>query len=234
MTSHNSLTSPDAATKTITTERMKTKWNDEYWLMLMEVFLKKPIGLKPMYSHDMINLALELHFPPQYLYKKMFRLRQLDTPLIERLWGKYSRNPKLLAKEVNLLRQMNGFNNAEAFYEGVDVTETFEADFKPLPEHNDITPVMLIMALDLYFRLTPNTMVPETPEIVALAKRMGITPHRITEIMDAYMFCDPYLTNKGHADNALLAPCKEIWNKYGNGDPSQLASLAAQLNEYFN
>ena len=71
---------------------MKTKWNDEYWLMLMEVFLKKPIGLKPMYSHDMINLALELHFPPQYLYKKMFRLRQLDTPLIERLWGKYSRN----------------------------------------------------------------------------------------------------------------------------------------------
>ena len=213
---------------------MKVKWNDEYWLMLMEVFLKKPVGVKPMFSHDIVSLALELHITPQYLFRKMFKLRQLDTPLIERMWEKYANNPGKLKKEVNILRQMNGFNNADAFYEGVDVTETFETDFKPVSNQTTITPVMLIMALDMYFRLTPNTMVPETPEIITLAKRMKISPQEITDIMDAYQFCDPYLTNKGHDDNPLLEPCKEIWKKYGNGDPSKLASLAAQLNEYFN
>ena len=38
----------------------KGNWQDEYWLLLMELYLKRPQGLKAMYSKSMVNLALEL------------------------------------------------------------------------------------------------------------------------------------------------------------------------------
>ena len=72
---------------------MVTKWNDEYWLLLMQLYLRKPMGTKPLYSRGMVDLALELHLSPQYLYRKMMQLRRLDTPRIERLWNTYANNP---------------------------------------------------------------------------------------------------------------------------------------------
>ena len=37
-------------------------WKDEYWLLLLQLYQKKPMGVKPLYSKGMVNLALELHF----------------------------------------------------------------------------------------------------------------------------------------------------------------------------
>lgn len=212
---------------------MRIRWTDENWLMLMQIFLKKPAGVKPLYSRDIVDLALRLHFSPKYIYRKMFSLRRLETPQIERLWNTYSKHPEKLAKEVNLLKTMEGFNNAESFYEGVTVNETFETDFRPLPGHDHLTPIMLVMILDLYFRLTPNTMVPETPEIKALAKTIRTTPELITEVMAAFQHYDPYLHKKPEAPEWLLEPCRTIWQRYGNDDPDNLAAFAAQLHEYF-
>ena len=212
---------------------MKSRWKDEYWLMLMQIYLKRPVGVKPLYSREMVNLALELHIPPQYLYRKMFRLRRLDTPRIERLWNTYSQSPKRLTKGVNMLRNMHGFNHADTFYEGVEVNESWETDFRPLAEDPALTPVMLVMILDLYFRLTPSTMVPETPEIISLSKTIGTTPETIADVMLTYQQCDPYLKKRHTAESKLLTPCRTIWNRYGNDDPSNLAAFAAQLNEYF-
>ena len=31
------------------------KWQDEYWLLLMQIYLQKPVGVKPMYSRQMVN-----------------------------------------------------------------------------------------------------------------------------------------------------------------------------------
>jgi hypothetical protein len=212
---------------------MKPKWTDEYWLMLMHVYLKDPVGVKPLYSHEMVDMALELHLPPKYLYRKMFRLRSLDTPRLERLWNQYATHPKKLAKGVSILRKMNGFNNAEAFYEGVEVNAAWENDFKPLASHPLLTPIKLILILDLYFRLTPRTMVPETAEIVALSKNIGISPQLMVEVMDEYQVCDPYLRKSHPSDSPLHESCKIIWQRYGNGDPTELASIAAQLIEYY-
>lgn len=40
-------------------------WQDEYWLLLMQLYLKKPEGVKPLYSKGIVNLSMELHIPPQ-------------------------------------------------------------------------------------------------------------------------------------------------------------------------
>lgn len=208
-------------------------WNDDYWLLLMQLYLKKPVGVKPLYSRALVELSLELHIVPQFLYEQMFRLRQLDTPKIEQLWDTYGKSPKKLQREVQLLRKMNGFGQANEFYKDVELNETFECDFKPLDEQQELSPVKLIMILDLYFRLTPITMVPETPEIKELAKLIGVKETLICQVMDVYQSCDPYLSRTDITITPLIAPCQKIWQRYGNDNPEKLAALAAQLKEYF-
>ena len=85
------------------------EWSDDYWLLLMQLYLKKPIGVKTLYSRAMVDLCLELHIPPQTLYEQMFRLRRLDTPRLEKLWNEYAEHPNKLARGVKLLRKMRGF-----------------------------------------------------------------------------------------------------------------------------
>ena len=209
------------------------RWQDEYWLLLMQLYLKKPEGVKPLYSRGMVNLSLELHIPPQFLYEQMFKLRSLDTPRMEKLWERYGNNPKRLAKGIKMLRQMKGLGSAGDFYEGVETHESFELDFKPIEENPDLTPVKLIMILDLYFRLTPNTMVKSTPEIQQLARLLKIDTSLIVEIMEVYQICDPYLNRVELLTSPLVLPCNRIWTRYGNDNPEKLAAYAAQLKEYF-
>ncbi len=208
-------------------------WNDEYWLLLMQLYLKKPVGMKPLYSRQLVDLSLETHVPPRYLYNQMFRLRHSDSPLLHLLWETYGKQPKKLADDVKKLKRMKGFGKSEKFYDGVEIKETFEKDFRPLPQNKQLKPVMLIMILDLYFRLTPITMSPETPEVRQLAKLMHITPQLVADVMDVFQFCDPYLNRDDMIINPLLLPCQEIWNRYGNDNPETLSALAAQLRDYF-
>lgn len=206
-------------------------WSDEYWLLLMRLYLRKPEGVKPMYSKEMVKLALELHIPPQFLYEQMFRLRQLDTPRLERLWETYSKNPNKLARGIKKLRQMKGWR--DELFDGVEIIESWELDFKPLPVHTGIMPITLIIILDQYFRLTPITMVKDTPEIQELAKLLKLKPELIVEIMEIYQLCDPYLNKDMMIVDDLLHPCQQIWKRYGNDNPQKLAAYAAQLKEFF-
>lgn len=208
-------------------------WQDDYWLLLMQIYLQKPVGIKPLYARVMVNLSLELHIHPKVLQNKMAEIARLDTPRIERIWETYSKNPRLLARAVQLLRDMKGFGRADEFYSGVETNETFERDFKPLDGEEQLTPVVLILVLDLYFRLTPITMVAETPEVKELASLLKLTPGEVAEILDVFQHCDPYLGRRDVTFNRLLGPCHEVWKRFGNGDTNDLAAFAEQLKEYY-
>ena len=109
-----------------------TVWHDDYWLLLMQIYLQKPVGVKPLYCRTLVDLSIELHIVPQVLHSKMQQIARLETPRIERIWQTYSQNPRRLARAVRLLREMKGFGAADDFYQGVEVAETFEKDFRPL------------------------------------------------------------------------------------------------------
>lgn len=207
-------------------------WQDEYWLLLLQLYLRKPQGVKPLYSHDLVKVAMELHIPPHLLYQRMFRLRVLDTPSLRRLWDVYAQDPRRLAHDIKRFRRMRGFGHAEMFYQGVEVVDTWERDFKPLKEDQRLTPVKLILILDLYFRLTPITMSPDTPEIVQLAKLINLNPKLVVDVMDTFLACDPCMKSE-EKGGPLRQPCEDIWARYGNDEPQNLAALAAQLKEYY-
>ena len=89
-------------------------WNEEYWLLLLQLYQKKPMGVKPLYSKGMVDLSLELHIPPEFLHEQMFKLRMV-TPRIKRLWEKYADKPQKLKRDIQRIRQMNGCGNAIQF-----------------------------------------------------------------------------------------------------------------------
>ena len=199
----------------------------------MQIYLQKPVGVKSMYSRGMIDLCMELHIAPNLLFNKMGELANLDTPRIEHLWETYGNNPRKLARAATLWREMRGFNNADAFYQGVETSESFEKDFRPVAEGLTLTPVMLILILDLYFRLTPITMVKDTPEVQELARLIKISAPEVVEVLETFQYCDPYLKRKGEPAAHLIEPCKQVWRRYGNADTEELVSFASQLKEYF-
>ena len=189
--------------------------------------------MKPMYSKKMVDLSLELHIAPNLLFNKMCQIANLETPRIEHIWETYGNNPRKLARAVSLLREMKGFNNADEFYEGVETLESFEKDFKPVAEGEKLTPVMLILILDEYFRLTPITMVAETPEVQQLARLLKLKAQEVVDVLEVFQHCDPYLNRKDVIITPLLAPCQQIWRRFGNANTEDLASYAKQLKDYF-
>ena len=208
-------------------------WQDDDWLLLMQVYLQKPKGVKPLYSRALVDLSLELHIPPQELFARQCEIANMESSRVQRLWQEYGENPRRLNRAVEQLRQMKGFGSKGGFFDGVEVEETFERDFRPLAEDQRLTPVMLILILDLYFRLTPLTMVTETPEVQELAHLMHIPDQLVIDVMRVFQGCDPYLTRNAVADSPLKNSCKLVWRHYGNSDTQQLACYAEQLKEYF-
>ena len=208
-------------------------WQDDDWLLLMQVYLQKPKGVKPLYSRALVDLSIELHIPPQELFARQCEIANMESSRVQRLWQEYGENPRRLNRAVEQLRQMKGFGSKGGFFDGVEVEETFERDFRPLAEDQRLTPVMLILILDLYFRLTPLTMVTETPEVQELAHLMHIPDQLVIDVMRVFQGCDPYLTRNAVADSPLKNSCKLVWRHYGNSDTQQLACYAEQLKEYF-
>ena len=217
-------------------------WQDDYWLLLMHLYLRKPIGVKPLYSRAMVDLSLELHIPPQALQSRMQQIARLQTPRIERIWNTYSKNPQRLKRAVSLYRSMIGFGAASDFYEGVEVQETFEKEFRPVitpssPQptalEERVTPVMLILILNLYFQLTPITMVSNTPEVQQLARMLKLSAAEVVQVMDIFQTCDPYLNHGAMVISPLLLPCQQVWQRFGNHEPTELQAYAEQLEDYF-
>ena len=195
-----------------------SKWHDDNWLLLMQIYLRRPVGVKAVYNREMVNLGLELHIHPQILNSKMRDIASLETPRIEHIWQTYGNNPRKLARAASLLREMKGFGRADEFYDGVELNKTWEKDWEPLAEDKSLTPIILILVLDLYFRLTPATMVRETPEVQELARLIGISTSVAVEMLEVFQHCDPYLNRRDVTFSPLLLPCQTVWQRYGNGD----------------
>ncbi len=208
-------------------------WQEDYWVLLMQLYMRRPMGLKPLYSRQMVELCMELHLTPQFIYEKMFELRNAPSARLKRLWERYGEKPSKLKRDAARVRSMAGFSKESTFYEGVAIIETFETDFRPIPKCGNLMPVMLILILDLYFRLVPATMNGDTPEIQELARTMKTTTADIVRVMDVYQILDPYLKRDELMITPLLKPCQQVWRRFGNGDIGELAAQAAQMKQYF-
>ena len=66
-----------------------------------------------------------------------------------------------------------------------------------------------------------------------LAKLMKIKPEDVVEVLEVFQNCDPYLNRKDVMVGDLSLACQQVWRRFGNANPEELASYAEQLKEYF-
>lgn len=208
-------------------------WSDDYWPLIMQLYMSKPTGVKPLYSRAVVDLGIRLHIPPKYIHSQMHLLREHATPFLQRVWDTYAGNTRRLNRDVRRLQQMQGFGAGSAFYEGVDTDDGFAADYRAVAHGTSLTRVMITIILELYFRLTPLTMVKETPEVEECARRLGIKPAEVVEVLCTFQSCDPILHRAPSPDSPLTLACRTVWKRYANEDPDRLADTAVRLAEYF-
>ena len=208
-------------------------WNDDYWLLVLQLYLKRPMGVKAVYAREAVELAMELHLPPQFIHQQLLEMERRDRLVLQLVWDTYAEKPRLLAKDIARLRKMKGFGCAEDFYDGVEVRNTFEDFFLPLPEDHGLKPVMLVLILDLYFRLVPHTMVVATPEVAELARLMKLKPEKVVQVLETFQACDPYLMRTTDTSLPLLTSCQQVWIRYANAHLAQLEEQAQAFRAYF-
>lgn len=209
------------------------KWSDEYWPLLVKEYKRKPEGVKALYSKHMVELALRLHIQPQELHRKLMELRKIESPQLQKLWDDLSGNTRKLNKAVRILLEKDGYGTSGKFFDGIAVNESWELDFRPLEDESRLMPVHLILILDLYFQLTPTTMVSDTEEIQDLARLIKMPVSMVLEVMEGFKQCDPYMSAV-QAETSLTPYCKVVWNRFGNDDIEKLSSFAEQLKKYFS
>ena len=202
-------------------------WSDDYWPLIMQLYMSKPTGIKPLYSRPVVDLGIRLHIPPKFIFAQMHLLREHATPFLQRLWDTYAGNTSRLNRDVRRLRQMSGFGAESAFYDGVSIDDDFADDFRPIADDTKLTRVMLIIILDLYFRLTPITMVCETPEVGECASLLGIKPQKVVEVLCIYQTFDPILHRAAAPDSPLSEACRTVWQRFRNEEPDRLANRAS-------
>jgi hypothetical protein len=92
---------------------------------------------------------------------------------------------------------------------------------------------MLILILDLYFKLTPSTMVSQTPEVTELAQLLNLSSSDIVDVLHIFLVCDPYMTNVDLTFSPLLLPCQQIWRRFDGDEGKLLRQTAEEMREYF-
>jgi hypothetical protein len=76
-------------------------------------------------------------------------------------------------------------------------------------------------------------MVPETPEVIELARLVKVDVNLVVRVLQLYQYCDPYLNRKTSSSDALLPDCQDVWHRFGNIDTEQLTAFAEELKAYF-
>lgn len=208
-------------------------WSDDYWLLVMQLYMKKPAGVKSEYSRAVIELAIELHLQPKTLQEQMRALESHDTPSLQRLWDTYADNPKRLSRDVKRMRQMAGFGDAKLFYDGVETATELEHDYRPIDGSNGVMPVMLVIILQLYFTLTANTMVAETPEVAETARLLSLKAEDVVRVLEMFQTFDPILKRKPLPPSTLYDEAKSVWQRFYSEQPEQLENTVEKLKEYF-
>ena len=212
-------------------------WTNEYWPLLIQAYLAKPEGPKSQWSRWAVDLAMELHLRPADIADRMKTIDTHATPAVERLLTHYKAHPRRLQRDADSLHSMAGFGASAAFYDGVETAaQGFEALYRPTGG-TPYTPAMLIIMLDLYFRLIPATMVETTPEVRDMARRTRLTEAEVTEVLHTYLYVDP--ASRKRSDDALAAfspltaLCASTWHSLADGDPATVASEAQKFYEYY-
>jgi hypothetical protein len=195
---------------------MTAKWTKGESILVLNLYFQEPVGVKKENAEAVIDLAKTLGRTPKAIYRHMHDFLKW-YPSIPLLFCNYEEKEE----ESDLFLPM--WN--EYFMDRKKLR--IDAD-RFLSEIRTYT-----LALQLYFQLIPDTMVPNVPEVVALAKLVKQPSTEIVAILHNYQLCDPFMYGKTSVAPGLQnSTCKQLWQRY-NQNHAALEKSAQHITAYY-
>lgn len=146
------------------------QWTTEEAILVLELYMSKPKGMKSATDKNLVNLAQLLGRTPESLCRRMQKFQQWYPVL--------------------------PFDTEESIYNGENPAIWNDYFAQPRKAHKE-APVILeefcigTLVLNLYFQLIISTMNEKVPEVIELSKLVKRPAKNIANMLLAYALLDP-------------------------------------------
>ena len=192
---------------------MRTEqWSKEESILVLNLYMTKPIGLKAADSDPVVNLAQLLGRTPEALCRRMQWFRQwypvlpfdadenIYTDENPAIWSDYFNRPQKARREAPAI--------LKEFCIGT-------------------------LTLNLYFQLIISTMNEKVPEVIALAKLVKRPIKTVVSLLHDYASLDPFLKGNQPEPRPVSPVTRLLWERYAD-DMDKLSRVAKYIENSYS
>ena len=186
------------------------QWTKEEAILVLDLYMSKPKGVKPSTDDQLINLAQLLGRTPDALCRRMQKFQQWYPVL--------------------------PFAEDEAVYDDENPAIWTDYFAQPRKAHKE-APALLeefcigTLVLNLYFQLIISTMNEKVPEVAELAKLVKRPAKTIAGMLLSYASLDPFV--KDMPTNLPASSIQQqLWNRYAD-DMDKLSHVAKYIENHY-
>lgn len=187
------------------------QWSTEESILVLDLYMNKPKGMKPATDETLVNLAQLLGRTPESLCRRMQKFQQwypvlpFDTEETlyndenPAIWNDYFAQPRKAHKEAPA------------------ILEEFCID---------------TLVLNLYFQLIISTMNEKVPEVVELSKLVKRPAKAVADMLLSYASLDPFMKDTPTMNVSASPIQQQLWNRYAD-DMDKLSHVAKYIENHY-
>lgn len=187
------------------------QWTQEESVLVLDLYMSKPAGLKPVTNESLTHLAQLLGRTPEAVFRRMQKFQQwypvLPFGMNEEIFQ--DENPAIWSEYFNQPKKVHS--------EAPAILDEWCAE---------------TLVLNLYFQLIISTMNEKVPEVVELSKLVKRPAKEIVEMLYAYAALDPFLKTPQPSELAISPICHHLWNRYAD-DMDKLSHVAKYIESHY-
>lgn len=191
---------------------MRTEqWTKEESVLVLDLYMNKPIGLKPVTDESLTNLAQLLGRTPEAVFRRMQKFQQWYPVL--------------------------PFDADEDIYQDENPSVWSDYFNQPKKAHSE-APALIdewcagTLVLNLYFQLIISTMNEKVPEVVELSRVVKRPAKDIVDMLYAYASLDPFLKTNQYSGQTVSPICRHLWERYAD-DMDKLSHVAKYIESHY-
>ncbi len=188
------------------------QWTTEEAILVLELYMSKPKGMKSATDKNLVNLAQLLGRTPESLCRRMQKFQQWYPVL--------------------------PFDTEESIYNGENPAIWNDYFAQPCKAHKEAPAILEefcigTLVLNLYFQLIISTMNEKVLEVIELSKLVKRPAKNIANMLLAYASLDPFIKKDALVTNMPMSPIQQqLWNRYAN-DMDKLSHVAKYIESHY-
>lgn len=187
------------------------QWSTEESILVLDLYMNKPKGMKPATDETLVNLAQLLGRTPESLCRRMQKFQQWYPVL--------------------------PFDTEETLYNDENPAIWNDYFAQPRKAHNEAPAILEefcidTLVLNLYFQLIISTMNEKVPEVVELSKLVKRPAKAVADMLLSYASLDPFMKDTPTMNTSASPIQQQLWNRYAD-DMDKLSHVAKYIENHY-